>query len=214
MVRKAPLAFMALFCAGMTSLPILAECQDFTCESQTPSECLKLVLKRDRRHPEINLARANTFMNLERWTEASILLENALDMEPPPELAVVIVDALGKCAEHREGQVKLVSGQAMGNIVPYRSDVLRRIAIYWGDNNPGRTAVRLEISSKGKLLNCEILQSSGDAGVDDATVAAISSTRFAPLPQWYRGESIQFQINLRTVLAERTMAERPDSARF
>ncbi|MBY0360093.1 MAG: TonB family protein [Candidatus Obscuribacterales bacterium] len=92
--------------------------------------------------------------------------------------------------------------RAKGNIGPYRKDLLKRIAQNWHPKKRFDNIVVLaEIGHDGKLLRAELIGSSGNKKADREAVDAIEATEFAPLPDWYKGESIPFKIELAQVEA-------------
>lgn len=102
------------------------------------------------------------------------------------------------------GQIatSLQETRATGNIAPYRKDMLIRIAGNWHPKRKNESIIILvTIDHEGKLLSDEVLQSSGNKKSDKEALAAIESTEFAPLPEWYKGEQLQFKINLDKVEA-------------
>lgn len=102
------------------------------------------------------------------------------------------------------GQIatKVEGTRAMGNIAPYRKDMLIRIAQNWHPKRKNESIIVLvTIDHEGKLLADEILESSGNKRSDKEALAAIEGTEFAPLPDWYKGDQLQFKINLDKVEA-------------
>lgn len=94
------------------------------------------------------------------------------------------------------------TGRAMGNIAPYRKDMLIRIAQNWHPKRKNESIVVLvTIDHDGKLLADEILVSSGNKKSDKEALAAIEATEFGGLPDWYKGDQLQFKINLDKVEA-------------
>ncbi len=94
------------------------------------------------------------------------------------------------------------TGRAMGNIAPYRKDMLIRIAQNWHPKRKNESIVILvTIDHEGKLLANEILTSSGNKKSDREALAAIEETEFNALPDWYKGDQLQFKINLDKVEA-------------
>lgn len=89
-----------------------------------------------------------------------------------------------------------------GNIAPYRTELFQRIGANWHPriNTASSIVVKIEIAHDGSLLCAEILESSGNKKTDKAAIAAIEGTEFAPLPEWYKGESLTFKINMDKVL--------------
>lgn len=108
------------------------------------------------------------------------------------------------------GQIatKLENTRAMGNIAPYRKDMLIRIAQNWHPKRKSESIILLvTIDHEGKLISDEILQSSGNKRSDKEALAAIEGTDYASLPDWYKGESLQFKINLDKVEALQTASQ-------
>jgi len=102
------------------------------------------------------------------------------------------------------GQIatKVESQRAMGNIAPYRKDMLIRIAQNWHPKRKNESIIVLvTIDHEGKLLSDEVLESSGNKKSDKEALAAIEATEFGPLPDWYKGDQLQFKINLDKVEA-------------
>ncbi len=94
------------------------------------------------------------------------------------------------------------TGRAMGNIAPYRKDMLIRIAQNWHPKTKNESIVVLvTIDHEGKLLSNEILTSSGNKKSDKEALEAIEETVFSELPDWYKGDQLQFKINLDKVEA-------------
>jgi TonB family protein len=94
------------------------------------------------------------------------------------------------------------TGRAMGNIAPYRKEMLIRIAQNWHPRRKSESIIVLvTIDHEGKLLSDEILQSSGNKKSDKEALAAIEATEYTSLPDWYKGDQLQFKINLDKVEA-------------
>lgn len=92
------------------------------------------------------------------------------------------------------------SGRATGNIAPYRKGLLMRIAQNWHPKRKNESmTVRIEIAKDGRVVNVEVTESSGNRKADAEAVAAIEATEFDPLPEWYKGEQLTFQIDLAKV---------------
>lgn len=89
------------------------------------------------------------------------------------------------------------TGRAMGNIGPYRKDLLIRIAQNWHPKRKAESIIILAtIDHEGKLLTSEVLQSSGNKKADNEALAAVEGTEFSPLPDWFKGEQLQFKISM------------------
>lgn len=95
-----------------------------------------------------------------------------------------------------------IPGQTtMGNIAPYRKQLLSKILTAWHPSKPQGPIVALTISNTGQLINTELIQSSGNKGIDRRAFYAIWFTKFERLPDWFKGEQITFKINM-SALAE------------
>jgi TonB family protein len=102
------------------------------------------------------------------------------------------------------GQIatKIETQRAMGNIAPYRKDMLIRISQNWRPHRRDmHIVVLVTIDHDGKLLADEVLESSGNRKADKEALASIEGTEFAALPDWYKGDQLQFKINLDKVEA-------------
>lgn len=94
--------------------------------------------------------------------------------------------------------------RAMGNIAPYRRDMLYRIAQNWHPKFKNENLIlQIVIGKDGQLLSAEIIESSGRRKGDKEAIAAVEATEFAPLPEWYRGEQLTFKIAMEKVEAMR-----------
>jgi TonB family protein len=94
-----------------------------------------------------------------------------------------------------------VNTPRMGNISPYRQDLLGRLAKNWKPHRGfDRITIKLTIAKDGSLIDSEIIQSSGSVKVDRAALTAVECTEFAPLPDWYHGDNLSFQLNLSAVV--------------
>ncbi len=82
------------------------------------AQSLKLALAGANQDPAANYQLADSYMKLNRWTEASVLLENALTMEPSEDLVKLIHAELTRCASAREGGITIVEGREMGISFP------------------------------------------------------------------------------------------------
>lgn len=103
--------------------------------------------------------------------------------------------------ETLKSDLPLGSPRPMGNISPYRKDMLARIkAHYHPTKEAPNSVVLVEIAKDGQLLRAEVLESSGQKQADKKFIEALEYTKFAPLPNWYRGESIPFKIQTHKVL--------------
>ncbi len=90
--------------------------------------------------------------------------------------------------------------RAMGNIAPYRRDLLAKIAASWHPKRKNETlTIQIQIGKDGQVLSVEIVESSGNKKADKEAQAAIEATEFSPLPEWYKGEQLTFKIDLAKV---------------
>lgn len=89
------------------------------------------------------------------------------------------------------------SSRATGNIAPYRKEMLMRIVGNWHPKKSTSLILRIEIAKDGSVNNVEVKESSGSKRGDAEAVAAVEATEFPPLPDWYRGESLTFEIDLK-----------------
>jgi len=85
---------------------------------------------------------------------------------------------------------------AMGNIGPYRKDLLERIVQNWHPKKTLYLIVLVTVNHDGKLVSSEIFQSSGSKKADKEALAAVQVTDYAPLPDWFMGEQLTFRIVL------------------
>lgn len=92
--------------------------------------------------------------------------------------------------------------RAKGNIAPYRKDLLMRLAANWHPKKQlDPIVLLLTIDKEGNLVGAEIFQSSGNKKADKEALTAAQATEYAPLPDWYKGESLTFKIELSKVEA-------------
>lgn len=90
----------------------------------------------------------------------------------------------------------------MGNIAPYRKDLLLRISEHWTASSANENIVVLiTLDKDGKLLAVDVLESSGKKRFDEKALAAIKTTIFPRLPDWYKGSQLVFKIDMAKVAA-------------
>ncbi len=109
-------------------------------------------------------------------------------------LLIFILSALELPADCHDAHPAIVCGGST-----YRQDLLIRIEQNWHPTRLHRpVAAKLRIAKDGKLLNYEIVQSSGKSHFDRDVLRAIEETKrknqFAPLPALYHGESLDFKV--------------------
>lgn len=79
-------------------------------------------------------------------------------------------------------------------------DSLQRLSTsYAHDQGQQYPVVLIEIERDGRLLRCEIIDSSGSPRLDNDALDAVERTEFEPLPEWYTGFSIPFKIDFSRV---------------
>lgn len=93
--------------------------------------------------------------------------------------------------------------RAMGNIAPYRKDLLVRLAQNWHPKKSfADLVVLITVDHDGHLIGSEIFQSSGSRKADKEAIEAVNATEFAPLPDWYKGDTLTFKIQMSKVEAQ------------
>lgn len=93
--------------------------------------------------------------------------------------------------------VQVGSISKVGNIAPYRKEILYRIAQNWHPKRPVEgVVVLLVIAHDGTLLDKEFVVKSGSRRSDNEIMKAIEETQFPPLPEWYKGRSLTFKVEL------------------
>ena len=86
---------------------------------------------------------------------------------------------------------------AMGNIKPYKLEVLSRIKRSWAtDARFDTVSLEITIDHSGKLLSKELLTSTGNAALDQSLLAAVDATEFPALPDWFKGNQLKIKLNL------------------
>ena len=84
-----------------------------------------------------------------------------------------------------------------GNIGPYRKDLLMRLSDNWNPKKRYDPIILLIVLDKeGHLVHAEIFQSSGNKKADKEALAAAQVTEYAPLPDWFTGDTLTFRIDL------------------
>jgi TonB family protein len=84
---------------------------------------------------------------------------------------------------------------------PYLAQVLAAVKRYWflimpKSGRRGDVSVQFAIQRDGTVRKISFAQQTGDATLDNATIAAISGGGpFGPLPMQYRGSEIHVQMN-------------------
>lgn len=91
----------------------------------------------------------------------------------------------------------------LGNIKPYKQDLLNRLAKNWHPRKGyDRIVLSLTISKDGTVVNDEIIESSGSNKVDQSALDTVEATQFAPLPDWYKGQHLIWKLDLSTIFGE------------
>ena len=90
------------------------------------------------------------------------------------------------------------AGGAKGNINPYLSEVLMTLRKNWHPtrNMKNPVTIRFAIDRDGVPLDVEVVSSSGSEKMNAEAVAAAEKTIFPPLPDWYKGQQLTFQIDM------------------
>lgn len=104
----------------------------------------------------------------------------------------------------RDGSVwdSIPQRKCVANIAPYRREIMIRIGKNWSPSKVSRPiVVAITIANDGKLLNSEIVASSGSKRLDRSALRAVRQTIFPPLPDWYKGEQLHFKIAMDKVAA-------------
>lgn len=93
--------------------------------------------------------------------------------------------------------VETVRG-GMGNISPYRMEVLKNLTRSWHPTRKMRDSVTIlfQIGRDGTPFDAQVVSSCGNEKMDAEAIAAAEKTTFPPLPDWYKGEALTFQIDM------------------
>jgi TonB family protein len=95
---------------------------------------------------------------------------------------------------------KSTASRKDSNIVPYRKDMLMRLASgISGKGLDKPLTVGITVSRDGKLLKAHIEESSGSKEQDQQVLDAIKKVKLAPLPDWYKEKSMNFKIDFAKV---------------
>src|SRR6185437_6891318 len=82
------------------------------------------------------------------------------------------------------------------DIAPYKNDLLKELALSWHPaKRNDHVVVLLEIAKSGDVVNAQNL-TSGGRKQDKQVLAAIEQAQFDPLPDWFKGESLEFNITM------------------
>ncbi len=88
---------------------------------------------------------------------------------------------------------------AMGNIGPYKRDLVARIKAAWHPVEAyDQVEVQVTLSREGKLLSSQLLRSTGNSKIDSTLLEAIDSTDFAALPEWFQGHQLKIRLILKS----------------
>ncbi len=99
-------------------------------------------------------------------------------------------------------QVQLIflGGKGAVDFAPYMKDLQKKIYSKWYPprlSESNRTVLLMKIAKNGVLLALSILQSSGHKACDDAALEAVyEAAPFKPLPEGFKGKSIDIQFTL------------------
>jgi hypothetical protein len=102
----------------------------------------------------------------------------------------------GAPGEGGPGNIQGAVRNGQGNIAPYRRDMLVRISQNWHPQKRNLSLVlEIKLAHDGTLVSSQVVESA-DKDSDEQALAAIASTAFAPLPDWYRGETLLFKVHM------------------
>lgn len=90
-----------------------------------------------------------------------------------------------------------VPAVVMGNIKPYKIDLLSRIKKTWNVNQPFLpVTLEVVIDHNGKLVSRDLIDGTGNPQLDQSLLQAVDNTEYAPLPDWYKSEHLRFKLIL------------------
>jgi len=96
-----------------------------------------------------------------------------------------------------------VSARSMGNITPYRKDMLLRLRKHWrADRNHSFGTIQIDIARSGVVISSRVIESCGSLTVDKEVLNLFKKTVFMPLPDWYKGQFITFKIDTSKIAAQ------------
>jgi TonB family protein len=88
---------------------------------------------------------------------------------------------------------------AMGNIGPYKRQILSRIKEVWHPTDDyGTVTVEILVDRHGHVLEKQVVKSSGSDHVDTSLLSALDSAQLSALPDWYRGNELRIKLVLRS----------------
>lgn len=89
-----------------------------------------------------------------------------------------------------------ISHVAKGNIKPYTKALLVNLVQQWRPTQKDqRIVITLVIDKTGQLIDASILESGGK-NTDRRVLRAAQNCTFAPLPDWFKGEELTFNLTL------------------
>lgn len=98
------------------------------------------------------------------------------------------------------GGGRLSSPPSMGNIGPYKKDLMKRLAANFPIvSDEILPTILITINHDGKLSKVELYDSYDDKKLVKAALYAASVTEYAPLPDWYKGQDVTFKVNMSSV---------------
>ena len=92
------------------------------------------------------------------------------------------------------------SSTTKGNYVdfgPWMREFMRRCKMNWEPPKGCEylpVTVSVKVDKNGKLLDCKIYKTSREPRADKAAMKAVEVTPFRPLPDEYKGESVEIQM--------------------
>lgn len=122
------------------------------------------------------------------FTMASVGIASSDFIEDAPEVKTTFT----------QEEVMLDKTSAMDD---YIAQSRRRIKNNWyppTSSFENAATILVTLNKKGKLLDCKILSSSNNDGFDESLIKAVKKTKFSPLPDEFKGDSvdIDFTFNM------------------
>lgn len=98
-----------------------------------------------------------------------------------------------------------------GCVKSYNDGLKMRLAMNW-NSIPSKNlpVILITLDHDGHLVETSIFESSDDQRIDKAALYAATITKYAPLPNWYKGHQITFKINMSSVQVLKEDAVNPE----
>jgi hypothetical protein len=92
--------------------------------------------------------------------------------------------------------MRMRDGRALGNIAPYRKALLIKIAQEWRPLKKHEVVVvLLRLAQDGTVISADVTGSTSKRAAENAA-RVLSEMQFEPLPDWYRGPELTFEVHL------------------